>query len=392
MDDYNTSMLSEAKNEYCIRLLNILTPLLIEGLKSILKEAHNLCISNDEESKYLMTFQNFLSRIPKWNNAIIEEETNRIIAKSGCKYLGDLLTCVHITQLKVLTSIRVGSVQKKIDLAIPKLQDFIHKIYIKFARKLYKNVYLFELNIPPLQYQKSMRECETLCRESILDVIRDSIPVESILRAYIDDTFEEEIVEEITEKVLDDKPQDVSGQIVEEKGKKEFVGIKKVEEKPEVKEVMAEKAVAEKAVVEKAVVEKAVAEKAVAEKAVAEKAVAEKAVVEKKELQKTLQELLEDSKDNIKKEKGLTFSDTDIAYDKETMTPKKVEAPKDIERLEKISAKAHNKRKEEEEEDEETLTIFRDAPSIKLDSGDIHDLNKPINLKPPPIISVETLT
>ena len=164
MDDYNTSMLSEAKNEYCVRLLNILTPLIIEGVKSILKEAHDLCITNDEESKYLMTFQNFLSRVPKWNNAIIEEEMNRILTKSGCKYLEDLLACVHITQLKVLTSIRVGSVQKKIDLDIPKLQDFIHKVYIKFARKIYKNVHLFERNIAPLQYQKSMRECETLCK------------------------------------------------------------------------------------------------------------------------------------------------------------------------------------------------------------------------------------
>ena len=115
MDDYNTSMLSEAKNEYCIRLLNIVSPLVIEGLKSILKEADTLCITNNEEEKYLMTFQNFLSRVPKWNNDIISEETNRIIAKSGCNYLEDLLTCVHITQLKVLTSIRVGSKQKKIE-------------------------------------------------------------------------------------------------------------------------------------------------------------------------------------------------------------------------------------------------------------------------------------
>ena len=34
MDDYNISMLSEAKNEYTIRLLNILAPLTIEGIKS----------------------------------------------------------------------------------------------------------------------------------------------------------------------------------------------------------------------------------------------------------------------------------------------------------------------------------------------------------------------
>ena len=197
MDDYNTSVLSEAKNEYSANLVNILTPLIIQGLQSIFKEACNLCKSNDEDSKYLMTFQNFLSRVPKWNNDIITEETNRIIAKSGCNYLEDLLTCVHITQLKVLTSIRVGSKQKKIELDIPKLTDFIHKVYIKFARKVYSNVYLFEKNVQALLYQKNMRECETICKECILDVIRDSIPVEKILRSYIDESNEEEIVEEI---------------------------------------------------------------------------------------------------------------------------------------------------------------------------------------------------
>ena len=65
MDDYNISAISEAKNEYSARLVNILTPLLIEGIKSIFKEALELCISNSEKDKYLMTFQNFLTRVPK---------------------------------------------------------------------------------------------------------------------------------------------------------------------------------------------------------------------------------------------------------------------------------------------------------------------------------------
>ena len=113
MDDFNENVLSEAKNEYASRLINILTPLVIEGFRSILKEACDLCLQNEEESKYLMTFQNFLTRVPKWNQEIINIETKRIIETSKCHYLEDLLTCVHITQLKVLTSIRVASQQKK---------------------------------------------------------------------------------------------------------------------------------------------------------------------------------------------------------------------------------------------------------------------------------------
>lgn len=204
MDDYNVNVLSEAKNEYSSRLVTILTPLVTEGIRSIFNEACQLCQDNDEEEKYLMTFQNFLSRVPKWNTTIIEEEKNRILQSSGCGYLDDLITCVHITQLKILTSIRVSQKQKKIDIDIPKLDTFIHKCYIQFARKLYQNVYLFEKDLVPLNIQKNNREIELICHECILQVIRDSMPVEKILRAYIDKTVDEEVIEETIEKTVEE--------------------------------------------------------------------------------------------------------------------------------------------------------------------------------------------
>lgn len=206
MDDFKLSNLSEAKNEYSIRLVNVLTPLIIEGIKSLFKEAKELCVKNNEYEKYLMTFQNFLSRVPKWNENLINSETNRIIQESQCSYLEDLLTCVHITQLKVLTSVRVGEKQKKIELDIPKLSVFIHRIYQSVARKVYSNVYLFEENIMPLTYQKNMRELELIIKECILNTIRESIPVEQILRSYLDSTVEDEVV--VKEEIIEEKDDD----------------------------------------------------------------------------------------------------------------------------------------------------------------------------------------
>jgi len=139
-------------------LITILTPLIIDGYKSILDESIKLCKDTNEMNKYLMTFQNLISRIPKWNQQIVENEKKRICEKSGCVYLEDLVTCVHIIQLKILTAMRVGQKQKKIDINIPKLNDFIHNVYINVARKVYKNVYLFEINVPPLQVQKNYRD------------------------------------------------------------------------------------------------------------------------------------------------------------------------------------------------------------------------------------------
>jgi hypothetical protein len=150
-----------------------------------------------------MTFQNFISRIPKWNQTIIETERKRICEKSGCSYLEDLVTCVHIIQLKILTAMRVGQKQKKVDIKVPKLDDFVHKTYINVARKVYKNVYLFEINIPPLNIQKNHRELEVIVQECILNTLRESIPVEAILKAYMDETIEEDVVEEIKEQIIE---------------------------------------------------------------------------------------------------------------------------------------------------------------------------------------------
>ena len=213
MDDFVLANLHESRNEWCSRLVSIFTPLVIEGFKSIFTESWKMCTENDEMGKYLMTFQNLLSRVPKWNSIIVEEERKRIIERSGCNYLEDLITCVHIIQLKVLTCIRVGNKQKKIDISIPKLDHFIHKVYIHAARKLYMNVYLFEKNIMPLLAQKNARELEAIIQECILTTVRESIPTEAIIRAYMEEytEHEEEVtIEQLAEPVVDPEEEPVT--------------------------------------------------------------------------------------------------------------------------------------------------------------------------------------
>lgn len=203
MDDFNVTSLHESKNEWCSRLLIILTPHIIDGFRSVFDEALGICKKNDEHNKYLMTFQNFISRIPKWNPTIVETEKERIIERSGCHYLEDLITCVYVIQLKLLSAARAGNKQKKIDIDIPKLEDFIHKVYIQCARKIYANVYLFE-SMPnnPLLVQKNNRELELIIQDCILNTIREGVPIEAILNAYMDESIEEDVEENIKEEII----------------------------------------------------------------------------------------------------------------------------------------------------------------------------------------------
>ena len=225
MDDYTLPNIIDTKNELCAELMYTLTPCFIEGLRSIFNEAYSVCVENDELSKYLMTFQNFLNNIPKWSSEIVENEKQRIITSSACNYLEDLITCVYINRLKLLTTSRVGLQQKKINIDIPDLNKFIHKAYINIARKVYVNIYLFEKDIKPLQVQKNNRELEVLIKECILNTIRESIPVEQILRMYLDETQETDVIVEEKREIVPDK--EAIEKNKKEKEKKELEKIKR---------------------------------------------------------------------------------------------------------------------------------------------------------------------
>ena len=315
MDDFVISNLNESRNEWCSRLVSIFTPLVIEGVRSIFNESWKLCLDNDEVNKYLMTFQNLLSRVPKWNNEIIEEERKRIVERSGCNYLEDLITCVHVIQLKVLTCIRVGNKQKKIDISIPKLDTFIHKVYINAARKVYSNVYLFEKNLTPLQVQKNNRELEVIVQECILAAIRDSIPTESIIRAYMDEAIEHE--EEIIIENIEDT-----------------------------------------------------------ESAEKEKSSEETTTETKENVDEEIPSVVPSIK-NIDEEvvtTRLTFNNMDTVLDNNMK--KEIEAPKSLERLEEISTSSAIQRKLEEEPDEDKIQIYQDQP-FDLSDFDILDEVRP---------------
>lgn len=318
MDDFVLSNLNESRNEWCSRLVGVLCPMIMEGIRSIFNESWKLSSDNNEIDKYLMTFQNLLCRVPKWNATIIDDERKRIIEKSGCNYLEDLITCVHVIQLKVLTCVRVGARQKKIDISIPKLSDFIHKAYINVASKVYRNAYLFDKHATPLQQQKYNREFEVIVEECLLRTIRDSIPTEAIVRAYLDESVEQE--EEI---IIENAP------LVNEEG--EPVLVTGNEEKPA------------------------------------------SAIIPKKEEDTSSQKTPEvvPAISNISDEpivNRLTFDDVDHAIDVEGKV-EKIEAPKSIERLEEISVSRNLQRKLEEEADSDDDDRLIISDDINIDLG-----------------------
>jgi len=384
MDDFTVSTLTDSRNEYSAMFVSKITPHVLQGIHSIFNEAVTLCKENDEDEKYLMTFQNFLGRVAKWNQDIVERESERIMKNSGCDYLEDLLTCVHVTQLKILTNMRVGQTQKKIEIAIPKLSEFIHKTYIEACRRIYKNVYLYEQGILPLQRQKNMRECELLVKDSILTVIRENMPIEHILRSYLDESVEEtadEVRQEIKEELEEVKEEATPEEIEPEQTKLEATS--------DIKQIGGSTETSDESTIN---VETSVPD----------------SISGISEERKHIVQKLDTPAISIATERidtpppaspiaarNLSFQDTDAIKEYNTedrsvavasFSPVSIQAPKTIERLEQISHQRNEQRKAEEMEDDEdgALNIMGDAT---LDVLDIQDLDTSIALKKENLLS-----
>jgi hypothetical protein len=198
MDGADISVYGEAKGEYTRQLCVFLVPCLESYFLGLLDEAKVL---SPNPSKVLWHFQTLLQSIPDWNQDKVTKETELIQKDCKCDYLEELLTAVFIAHTKVLSAIRLTTKQKKLQITIPKIEHFLHRVLSDSARALWVNAYLFA-DTNSIDKQKNLRQVATLLQDSVLQGIRGLLPVKSILREYLqeDDSDDEEKEEKEEEK------------------------------------------------------------------------------------------------------------------------------------------------------------------------------------------------
>lgn len=184
MDAPDISVYGEAKGEYTRQLCVFLTPCLESYFLALLDEAK--LQTNPTSQKYLWNFQTLLQAIPDWNQDKVLRETEVIQKDCKCDYLEELLTAVFIAHTKVLSAIRLTTKQKKLQITIPKIDHFLHRVLSDCARSLWANAFLF-VDTNSIEKQKNLRQVSGLVHESILQAIRGLLPVKSILREYLHD-------------------------------------------------------------------------------------------------------------------------------------------------------------------------------------------------------------
>jgi hypothetical protein len=190
----NINFLIEIKQEYTTQLINILTPLIYEGINSI----YHPLIDISSPDNILIDFQNQLQLTPNWSNTKIQEETERIKTNSKSYiWLEDLIKATLKSYIIVLTY--NPSSNEKIDPSSYKnikINDFIHKIYIECAREFWNNPYLFYHNYPIIELKRNHRDSISIIKECIKEALRKLLPLDRMLKIYLQ---EENTIGSITE-------------------------------------------------------------------------------------------------------------------------------------------------------------------------------------------------
>jgi hypothetical protein len=176
------SVYSEAKGEYTKQLTLFIVPTYHRFFMECLQQAAS---EEPQAKRQLWKFQELLSQIPDWNMDRVQRETTRLIQDIQCDYLEELLTAVFIAHTKVLTAIRVGNKNKRVQITIPKLDHFIHRALSECSRLLWSSAYLFHSELSPIEKQKNHRQIEQLLHDGIAQAIRGLLPVKNILKDYL---------------------------------------------------------------------------------------------------------------------------------------------------------------------------------------------------------------
>jgi len=179
------NILVTVKNEYMIRIKNLLTKIIFDGLNSIYTKTRE--VSNNDD--FLKVFQSLLKRVPKWTDEILNNEVIRIRGILDLDNNFELLNNLIKASIKATYNIMIfGS---EIDFDINNLlsefnfKDFVRNIYIESSREIYNNPFLFYHLYTPVEIKRNQREVLNIIGNSIEESVRRLLPIKIILDSYL---------------------------------------------------------------------------------------------------------------------------------------------------------------------------------------------------------------
>ncbi len=167
----------EAKNHYISILCKTMAPLMTETFVNMYKEAITRGKGNREAT--IKNFKVLLEEVTNWNNSIIQTHSKEYT--NTCAYFSDLLAAVFVCYIKILSTVRMTKDSKKIQVKLPSNDNFIHACINNAATEFMDHIGVFREQDAIVRNRK-LRD---VCHSSINKTLDDLIPVQMILRTYI---------------------------------------------------------------------------------------------------------------------------------------------------------------------------------------------------------------
>jgi hypothetical protein len=211
---YYERNIAEIKIEYTDFFINMVAPLIYEGIKSIYMRAIETEKQYEEASNknvsfknpgVLKFFQHFLKGIPTLNVNLIESEVVRIRDSSkNADIFEKLIRAVFKSNIILLTYNASGKqckiVNEKFHEKID-INSFIHKIYIECAIQFYNSPELFWDKYPISEIKKNKIESINIIKNCVREGIMKTLPLEQILVEYLKNDYIKDPIEDKQQKI-----------------------------------------------------------------------------------------------------------------------------------------------------------------------------------------------
>ena len=173
----NTSLMIELKHEYTTQLINVLSPVILEGLQSLYTTAHN----SSEKTNILKTFQSLLKRIPNWDYNMINKELSRIeLQTKKTPWIFQLIQAVFKVNMLIYNIEPSEALKNELNIG-----QFIHFVYIECAREFWMDPFLFYDDYPSYEVKRNYLEIMKKIGSSIENAIRRLLPMGMILDKFL---------------------------------------------------------------------------------------------------------------------------------------------------------------------------------------------------------------
>ena len=170
------TVLVEAKKEYLAQLCCVMCPHIITAFETMYSESEKI----SKGKQVLIQFQKLLKEVPNWNNHMIGQHSTNM--SNSCGWFSDLLAAVFVSYVKILSSVRINSENKKISLKLPSNDVFIHGCFTNIAKDLYKDPYAYHEEMSEYDRDSHLTRRFITCIEN---TVKEMIPIQEILKTYI---------------------------------------------------------------------------------------------------------------------------------------------------------------------------------------------------------------